>query len=82
MNEQTDERVAQYFYLVFSCWSGPQWSISSVRSVITRVFSRFVTGHSKKVYCNLNYIEKCGFLHGVQCISNIIFKVFLDLANF
>ena len=42
----------------------------------------WVTGHSKKVYRDLDHVEKCGFLHGVQRVSNNIFEVFLDIANF
>ena len=41
-----------------------------------------ITGHSKKVYCDLDHVEKCGFLHGVQHALNNIFEVFLDIANF
>ena len=41
-----------------------------------------VTGHSKKVYLDLNHVEKCGFFHGVQHVSNNIFEVFLDIENF
>ena len=36
----------------------------------------------KKVYCDLDHVEKCGFLHGVQHVLNDIFEVFLDIANF
>ena len=36
----------------------------------------------KKVYHDLDLVEKCGFLHGVQHVSNNIFKAFLDIANF
>ena len=41
-----------------------------------------ITGHSKKVYCDLDHVEKCGFLHDVQHVSNNIFEAFLDIANF
>ena len=41
-----------------------------------------ITGHSKKVYRDLDHVEKCGFLHGVQHVSNNISEVFLDIANF
>ena len=41
-----------------------------------------ITGHSKKVYRDLDHAEKCGFLHGVQHVSNNLFEVFLDIANF
>ena len=36
----------------------------------------------KKVYRDLDLVEMCGFLHGVQYVSNNIFEVFLDIANF
>ena len=39
-----------------------------------------VTGYSKKV--DLDHVEKCGFLHSVQHVSNNIFEVFLDIAIF
>ena len=42
----------------------------------------FLTVHSKKVYRDLDQVDKCGFLHGVQHVSNNIFEVFLDIANF
>ena len=42
----------------------------------------YIRGYSKKVYHDLDHVEKCGFLHGVQHVSNTIFKVFLDIANF
>ena len=38
-----------------------------------------LTGHSKKVFCD--HVEKCGFLHDVQHVSNNLFKVFLDIAK-
>ena len=34
------------------------------------------------MYRDLDHVEKCGFLHGVQHVSNDIFEVFLDIANF
>ena len=34
------------------------------------------------MYRDLDHVEKCGFLHGVQHVSNNIFEVFLDIANF
>ena len=42
----------------------------------------YVTGHSKKVYHDPDLVEKCGFLYGVQHVSNNIFDTFLDIANF
>ena len=36
----------------------------------------------KKVYDDLDHVEKCGFLHGVQHVLNNIFEVFLDIAKF
>ena len=36
----------------------------------------------KKVYHDLDLVEKCGFLHGVQHVSNNIFETFLDIAKF
>ena len=49
------------------------------RTGIGQVYA-LITGHSKKkVYRDL---EKCGFLHGVQHVSNNIFEVFLDIVNF
>ena len=36
----------------------------------------------KKVYHDLDHVEKCGFLHGVQHVLNNIFEVYLDIANF
>ena len=41
-----------------------------------------ITGHSKKVYRDLDRVEKCGFLHSVQHVSNNIFEGLLDIANF
>ena len=41
-----------------------------------------ITGHSKKVYRDLDHIEKCGFLHGLQHVSYNIFVVFVDIAVF
>ena len=41
-----------------------------------------ITGHSKKVYHDLDLIETCGFLHGVQHVSINIFEAFLDVAIF
>ena len=41
-----------------------------------------ITGHSKKVYHYLDLVEKCGFLHGVQHVSNNIFETFLDMLYF
>ena len=41
-----------------------------------------VTGHPKKVYRDLNHVETCGFLHGVQHVPNNTFEVFSDIANF
>ena len=29
-------------------------------------------GYLKKVYCDLDHVETCGFLHGVQHVSNYI----------
>ena len=34
------------------------------------------------MYHDLDYVEKCGFLHGAQQVLNSIFEVFLDIANF
>ena len=34
------------------------------------------------MYRDLDHVEKCGFLHGVQHVSNNIIEVFLDVANF
>ena len=36
----------------------------------------------KKVYDDLDHVEKCGFLHGVQHVLNNTFEVFSDIANF
>ena len=36
----------------------------------------------KCIHRDLDRVEKCGFLHGVQHVSNNIFEVFLDIANF
>ena len=36
----------------------------------------------KKVYRDLDHVERCGFLHSVQHVLNNIFEVFLDIANF
>ena len=33
------------------------------------------------MYRDLDHVEKCGFLHGVQNVSNNIFEVFLDIRN-
>ena len=41
-----------------------------------------VRGCSKKVYNDLNHVEKCGFLHGVQHVLKNISEVFLDIAKF
>ena len=46
------------------------------------VLTALVNGSFKKVYPDLDHVEKCGFLHGVQHVSNNIFEVFLDIANF
>ena len=45
-------------------------------------YSIINNGSFKKVYRDLDHVEKCGFLHGVQHVSNNIFEVFLDIANF
>ena len=42
----------------------------------------FIRGYSKKVYHDLDLVEMCGFLHGVQHVLNNIFEGFLDIANF
>ena len=34
------------------------------------------------MYRDLEHIEKCGFLHGVQHVPNNTFEVFSDIANF
>ena len=39
-----------------------------------------ITGHPKKVYRDLEHVERCGFLHSVQHVLNKIFEVFLDIA--
>ena len=39
-------------------------------------------GSLKKVYRDLDHVEKCGFLYGVQHVSNNTVEVFLDIANF
>ena len=44
--------------------------------------NRHCNGLLKKVYHDLDHVEKCGFLHGVQHVLNNIFEVFLDIANF
>ena len=36
----------------------------------------------KKVYRDLDHVETCGFLHGVQHVPNNTFEVFSDIANF
>ena len=36
----------------------------------------------KKVYRDLDHVERCGFSHSVQHVLNYIFEVFLDIANF
>ena len=36
----------------------------------------------KKVNLVLDQLEKCGFLHGVQDVSNNTFIVILDIAKF
>ena len=41
-----------------------------------------VRGQSKKVSLDLGHVEKCGFFHGVQHVSNIIFQVFLGVEKF
>ena len=41
-----------------------------------------IRGQSKKVFLDLSHVEKCGFLHGVQHVSNITFKYFWVLQNF
>ena len=33
----------------------------------------YIRGQSKKVVFDLGHIEKCGFLHGVQYVSNMTF---------
>ena len=43
----------------------------------------FCNGSSKKkVYRDLDHVQRCGFLHSVQNVLNSIFEVFLDIANF
>ena len=34
------------------------------------------------MFLDLGHIEKCGFLHGVQHVSNITFQVFLGVVKF
>ena len=34
------------------------------------------------MFRDLSHIEKCGFLHGVQQVSNITFQVFLGVVKF
>ena len=34
------------------------------------------------MFLDLGHIEKCGFLHGVQYVSNITFQVFLGVVKF
>ena len=41
-----------------------------------------IWGDQKKVNFVLDQLERCVFLHGVQHVSNDIFEVFLDIANF
>ena len=41
-----------------------------------------IRGRSKNVFLDLGHIEKCGFLHGVQHVSNITFQVFLSVVKF
>ena len=36
----------------------------------------------KKVFLGLGHIDKCGFLYGVQHVSNITFQVFLGVVKF
>ena len=45
-------------------------------------FLKKIRGQSKKKCLDLGHIEKCGFLHGVQHVSNIIFEVFLGVVKF
>ena len=41
-----------------------------------------IRGKSKKGFLDLGHIEKCGFLHGVQHVSNIPFQVFFGVVKF
>ena len=36
----------------------------------------------KKVFLDLGHMEQCGFLHGVQRVSNNRFEVFSDVVYF
>ena len=48
----------------------------------THSASDHLRGYSKKVYHDLDLVETCGFLHGVQHVLNDIFEGFLDITNF
>ena len=47
-----------------------------------KVTDYHIRGYSKKVYRDLDLIETCSFLHGVQHVLINIFEGFLDIANF
>ena len=46
---------------------------SSKRLTIKSFFGDNIKGQLKKNVFDLGHIEKCGFLHGVQYVPNIIF---------
>ena len=49
---------------------------------VSVLFSLCNGSFKKKVYRDLDHVEKCGFSHGVQHVSNNKFKAFLDIENF
>ena len=62
--------------------NGRRWRNNGVGTAWNSFLSVYKGLLKKKVYNDLDHVEKCGFLHGVQHVLNNISEVFLDIAKF